>query len=127
MFGCCPLPLEMRIAEQVAEPVGVAVVAAEQRLQRVALEARLIAVLEQLEQAIVSALLLRRRCSRWRCHDRRRGKRGRRRPEEQTAKGAVGGVIHFNLNQQSVTQMRKEALRLGRNAPSINEQYRSTR
>ena len=33
------LALEMRIAEQVAEPVGIAIVAAEDRLQRIALEA----------------------------------------------------------------------------------------
>ena len=55
VLGCGLLRLIMRVAEQVAEPIGVAHVAAEQRLQRIALEARLVAVLEQLEQAVVRA------------------------------------------------------------------------
>jgi len=45
------------IAEQVAEVIDVAHVAAEQCLKRIALEISLIAFLEQSEQALVRALL----------------------------------------------------------------------
>ena len=51
------LALVVSVAIEVAEAVGVAHVAAVERLQRIALEARFVAVLEQLEQALVSALL----------------------------------------------------------------------
>ena len=53
MFGRSFLALKMRIAEQVAKLVRIAHVAAEQRLDRVALKARLVAVLEQLEEPVV--------------------------------------------------------------------------
>ena len=50
------LALVIFVGDEVAEPVGIAQVAAEQRLQRVALEGGFVAVLEQLEQPVVRAL-----------------------------------------------------------------------
>jgi hypothetical protein len=61
LLGRGPLALVMGIAEEVAEPIGIAIIAPEQGLERIALEARLVAVLEQLEKPVVSALLRRRR------------------------------------------------------------------
>ena len=61
MLGRRFLGLVMGVAEKVAEPVGIALVAAVERLQRVAPEARLVAVLEQLEQPVVRARLRSRR------------------------------------------------------------------
>ena len=57
MLGRRFLGLVMGVAEEVAEPVGIALVAAVERLQRIAPEARLVAVLEQLEQPVVRARL----------------------------------------------------------------------
>ena len=52
---------EIFVGDIVAEPVGVAQVAARQRVQRIAHQARLVARLEQVEQAVVRALLDNRR------------------------------------------------------------------
>src|SRR5689334_13088123 len=91
MLGGRLLALVMRVAEQVAEPVGVAIVAAEQRLQRVALQARLVAVLEQLEQAVVRALL----GTGLREHHRRRG--GQRSCAQQRRQQDQAARLHRDL------------------------------
>ena len=62
------LALVMRVAEQVADPIRVTIIAAEQCLQRITLEARLVARLEELEQPVVCLLLGSRSC----CRQRRR-------------------------------------------------------
>ena len=91
MLGRRLLRLVMLVAEQVAEPVGVAQVAAVQRLQRVALERRLVALLEQLEQPLVRARL--RLCS---CGDLRRGRRGAGEGQQRCGQDqrALGEEVH---------------------------------
>ena len=76
------LALEVRVAVKVAEPVGVAVIAAEQRLQRIALQRSVVALLEQLEKPVVRARL--RDC---------RSSSG----QQRTAKDQSGGEVHINL------------------------------
>ena len=103
----------MGIAEQVAEPVGVAHVAAEQRLQRIALEARLVAVLEQLEQAVVRALL---RGGVPACTGAARQRRSSEAERIRRPANFIGYLEKFGVSANA-----EEAPRLDRNASSINE------
>ena len=118
--------LEVRVAEQVAEPVGVAQVAAVESLERVALEARLVAFLEQLKQPLVRARL------------RRRGggrlggcTREGRQSEERCGKDQANGQHHreslFEANGCAGRLMQKGRRGNRRNAPSMAGPAGSTR
>ena len=119
----CPLFREMPVAEQVADPIGIAEVAAIEGLKRIAPERAFVAVLEQLEQAIVNAGLGRpRRAGHNLCRC-RRDERQHRTGQDQRANEVQHFMMAFRRWRHATRAERilqEEALRLGRNASSIN-------